>query len=86
MQDGHRTDETYRRYRPAFNHISDGSDKPSSYTRWPAVATAEQHGQRENEWLSRQLQATNARQDDVTELVEFVKEERSLRREQAEAD
>ena len=49
VQDGHRTDETYRRYRSAFNHISDGSDKPSSYTRWPAVTTAEQHGQRKSE-------------------------------------
>lgn len=33
----------------------------------------------ENERLRRQLQARNAREDDVTELVEYVEQERTLR-------
>lgn len=35
--------------------------------------------ERENERLQRQLAAVNARQDDVTEIVEYVEEERSWR-------
>ena len=38
----------------------------------------------ENERLRRQLQARNAREEDVTELVAYVKEDRSLAQEQRE--
>jgi urease accessory protein UreF len=44
--------------------------------------------QNENERLRRQLQAVNARQEDVGELVEYVERERSLqeRREERERE
>ena len=42
------------------------------------IETDLEETQREVERLQRQLQATNARQDDVGELVEYVEEERSI--------
>ena len=39
---------------------------------------------RENERLRQQLQATNSRQDDVGELVEYVEEERAIQQRHAE--
>ena len=51
--------------------------------------TLENHQQveeleRENERLRQQLQATNSRQDDVGELVEYVEEEREIQQRRAE--
>jgi predicted nucleic acid-binding Zn-ribbon protein len=40
--------------------------------------------QTECDRLRRQLQATNARQDDVSELVEYVEEERAIQRRREE--
>jgi Arc/MetJ-type ribon-helix-helix transcriptional regulator len=38
----------------------------------------------ENDQLRKQLQATNARQEDVGELVEYVEEERAMQRRERE--
>jgi len=40
--------------------------------------------QNENERLRRQLQATNSRQEDVSELIEYVEDERTLRQRERE--
>jgi len=37
-------------------------------------------------WVGRELRASNARQDDVEDIVEYVDEERSLRRQRAEQE